>query len=68
MFIIEEKVRVLNKIMVLALLINLVANYLLIQRFGIEGAALGTLLANGFLAGSVVLLFFHHKLLARYKK
>lgn len=67
MFIIENQVKRLNIVMVASLIINLIANYFLIQRYGMEGAATATLIANGFLAGSVVLLFFHHKLLVKYK-
>ncbi len=68
MFIIKEKVKYLNIILVVALIINLVANYLLIQSQGMQGAAIATLLANGFLAGFVVLLFYRQKLLAGYKR
>lgn len=66
MFIIKEKVKVLNVVMVIALVINLFANYVLIGQYGMQGAAMATLIANGFLAGSVVLLFYRHKLLAGY--
>jgi len=68
MFIIKEKVKYLNIILVVALIINLVANYILINSQGMQGAAIATLLANGFLAGCVVLLFYRQKLLADYKR
>lgn len=66
MFIIKEKVNYLNIIMVTALVINLIANTILIKAYGIEGAAIATLLANGFLAIAVTLLFYRNKLLADY--
>ncbi|MCK5725810.1 MAG: oligosaccharide flippase family protein [Thiotrichaceae bacterium] len=66
MFIIKEQVKYLNIIMVIALIINLVANTILINAYGIEGAAVATLLANTFLAMASVLLFYHKKLLADY--
>ncbi|MEE9352102.1 MAG: oligosaccharide flippase family protein [Thiotrichaceae bacterium] len=66
MFIIKERVRFLNITLVIALIINLVANYSLIHSHGMQGAAIATLIANGFLAGIVVLLFYRQKLLAGY--
>ncbi len=66
MFIIKDKVKFLNIILVVALIINLVVNYILIQSHGMQGAAIATLVANGFLAGFVVLLFYRQKLLAGY--
>ena len=63
MFIIREKVRYLNIILVLSLIINLSGNIALIKLYGMEGAALATLLANGFLALSVILVFFKKRLL-----
>lgn len=67
LFIIKERVKYLNIILVLALLINLLANYLLIPHQGMMGAAFATLLANGFLAGFIILLFYRQKLLADYQ-
>ena len=64
MFIIREQVRYLNIILFIALVINLLSNATLIPIYGMEGAAIATLLANGFLAGTVVLLFYYKKLLA----
>lgn len=63
MFIIREQVRYLNIILVIALVINLIANVIFIKWFGIEGAALATLLANGFLLLTVLTLFYSKKLL-----
>jgi O-antigen/teichoic acid export membrane protein len=62
MFIIREKVRYLNVILVLALLLNLLSNALFIPQYGMEGAALATLLANGFLAFAVIFIFTLKKL------
>ena len=67
LFIIKERVKYLNIILVIALLINLLVNYLLIPQHGMMGAAIATLLANGFLAGFIILLFYRQKLLADYQ-
>ena len=63
MFIIQEKVRILNVLLFLALLINIIANLFLIPHYGIEGAAAATLLANIALTGSVILFFIKQRLL-----
>jgi O-antigen/teichoic acid export membrane protein len=63
MFIIRDKVRYLNIILVIALIINLVCNVIFIKMYGIEGAALATLISNGVLLLSVLLLFMTNKLL-----
>ena len=63
MFIIREQVRYLNIILVVALIANLIANVIFIKLYGIEGAALATLLANGLLLLSVLTLFYSKKLL-----
>ncbi len=63
MFIIREKVRYLNIILVLALIVNLVCNVIFIKKYGIEGAALATLISNGVLLFSVLALFMTNKLL-----
>jgi O-antigen/teichoic acid export membrane protein len=63
MFIIREKVRYLNIILVFALLINLICNVIFIKMYGIEGAALATLISNGVLLFSVLVLFMTNKLL-----
>ena len=63
MFIIREKVHLLNIILVLALTINLGCNVIFIQIYGIEGAALATLISNGVLLFSVLALFMKNKLL-----
>jgi len=63
MFIIREKVRYLNIILVVALIINLVCNVIFIKLYGIEGAALATLISNAVLLLSVLALFVMNKLL-----
>jgi O-antigen/teichoic acid export membrane protein len=66
MFIMEAKVRYLNITLMLALIANVVANLILIPRFGIEGAASSTLIANLLLTGGVVILFFYQRLLKEH--
>lgn len=66
MFIIREKVRYLNSLLLIALLANLLANWLLIPQYGIEGAAMATLVANLLLTGGVVVFFFKNRLLSGY--
>jgi len=63
MFIIREKVRYLNIILIVSLMLNLVCNVIFIKLYGIEGAALATLIANGILVFSVLGLFFMKQLL-----
>lgn len=63
MFIIREKVRYLNIILVIALIINLICNFVFIKIYGIEGAALATLIANGVLVLAVLTLFYIKQLL-----
>lgn len=63
MFIVQEQVRYLNSLLALALIINVVANLILIPQYGIEGAAGATLLANLVLTIGVVWLFFKKRLL-----
>lgn len=63
MFIIREHVKYLNIVLVAALMINLIANSLLIPEHGMQGAAIATLIANGFLASSIILLFSFKRLL-----
>ncbi|WP_020394960.1 oligosaccharide flippase family protein [Thiolinea disciformis] len=63
MFIMQEKVKILNVLLFLALLINIIANLFLIPHYGIEGAAAATLLANMALTGSVILFFTKQRLL-----
>lgn len=63
MFIIENKVRYLNSMLMLALIINVIANFWLIPHYGIAGAAGATLTANVLLTGGVIVLFFYHRLL-----
>jgi len=63
MFIIREKVRYLNIILVVALIINLVCNVIFIKLYGIKGAALATLISNAVLLLSVLALFVMNKLL-----
>lgn len=66
MFIMEEKVRFLNILLVTALIINIIANISLIPQYGIEGAAYATLIANCVLTGGVIVLFFKQRLLNGY--
>jgi O-antigen/teichoic acid export membrane protein len=47
------------------MIVNLIANIVLIPKYGIEGAATATLLANGVLVAIVISLFFMKKLLSR---
>ena len=63
MFIIREKVQYLNIILVISLIVNILCNIFLIKRYGMEGAAIATLIANGFLAISVILIFIRQQLL-----
>jgi len=63
MFIIREKVRYLNIVLVLALVVNLISNVIFIKMYGIEGAAIATLLSNAVLLFSVLILFMTNKLL-----
>lgn len=65
MFIIQEKVRYLNITLALSLAIDLLSNSLLIPRYGIEGAAIATLITNLFFSVTIASLFFYHKLLAK---
>lgn len=65
MFIAREKVRFLNISLTIAMVINLLANIILIPRLGIEGAAIATLIANGALVALVIILFYQQKLLSR---
>ncbi len=65
MFIASEKVRFLNVALTVAMIVNLAANIIMIPKYGIEGAATATLLANGVLVAIVISLFFQQKLLSR---
>ena len=65
LFIAREKVRFLNISLTIAMIVNLAANILLIPRYGIEGAAIATLMANGTLVALVIILFYQQKLLSR---
>ena len=65
MFIIQEKVRYLNIVLVLALIVDLISNMILIPTYGIEGAAIATLITNVFLSITIVAIFLYHKLLSR---
>lgn len=67
LFIAREKVRFLNIALTIAMIVNLVANVVLIRSHGIEGAAMATLLANGVLVALVIILFYQQKLLSRTK-
>jgi O-antigen/teichoic acid export membrane protein len=63
MFIIQSQVRYLNILLMGALVVNIIANLILIPRYGIEGAASSTLIANLLMTVGVVLLFFKKRLL-----
>lgn len=63
MFIVQAQVRYLNGLLALALVINVVANLILIPKYGIEGAAGATLIANLVLTIGVTVLFFIKRLL-----
>ena len=63
MFIIREKVNYLNIILVIAFITNIICNLLFINLYGIEGAALATLIANITLLVLVLTLFYFKKLL-----
>jgi len=62
-FIIREKVKYLNMILATAFVVNIICNIVFIQLYGIEGAALATLIANATLLLLVLALFYFHKLL-----
>lgn len=66
MFIMKNKVKILNLTLFLALLFNIAANFYLIPTYGIEGAAASTLLANLVLTCGVILFFFKNRLLSDY--
>ncbi len=68
MFIAREKVRFLNISLTIAMIINLVANVYMIPKYGIEGAAIATLIANATLVALVIILFYQQKLLSRPKQ
>ena len=63
LFIMRDKVRYLNLALTAALIVNLISNYILIHAYGYIGAAIGTLLANGFLTTVILVMFFRLKLL-----
>lgn len=66
MFIAQKQVETLNRSLYFALLVNIVANLLLIPKFGIEGSAGASLLANIALTGGVILFFNKKRLLKDY--
>ena len=68
MFIIRDQVKFLNYILVAAFFTNIIANVILINLYGIEGAAIATLLANAVLVLLVVGLFFYKSLLQNFSK
>jgi O-antigen/teichoic acid export membrane protein len=65
MFIIREKVRYLNIVLVAALVVDLICNIIFVPRYGIEGAAVSTLITNIFLSITIIILFLFHKLLEK---
>lgn len=66
MFIIQQQVNTLNRLLYFALIVNIIANLILIPQFGIEGSAAASLLANLALTGGVVLFFMKKRLLKDY--
>lgn len=66
MFIIQQQVNSLNRLLYFALIVNIIANLILIPQFGIEGSATASLLANLTLTGGVVLFFVRKRLLKDY--
>lgn len=66
MFIAEKQAETLNRVLYLALAINILANIILIPQFGIEGSAGASLLANLALTGGVVLFFAKKRLMKDY--
>lgn len=66
MFIMQEQVRFLNMLLVTALIVNIICHTILIPLYGINGAAMATLIANLVLTGGVVILFFYKQLLSSY--
>ena len=65
MLIIHEKVRYLNIVLLLSLMVDLISNIILIPKYGIEGAAIATLITNIFLSMTIIAIFLYHKLLPR---
>jgi len=63
MFIIREKIKYLNMILVTAFTCNVIFNLIFIKTYGIEGAAVATLIANGVLLTLIVALFTSKNLL-----
>lgn len=63
MFIIREKVKYLNIILLTAFISNVVCNIILINMYGIEGAAIATLIANAVLLFSVLGIFYFQRLI-----
>ena len=68
LFIAREKVRFLNISLMTAMIINLIANIVLIPKYGIEGAAIATLMSNAALVGLVIVLFYQQRLLIPLSK
>ncbi|CAA6819749.1 MAG: Membrane protein involved in the export of O-antigen and teichoic acid [uncultured Thiotrichaceae bacterium] len=66
MFIIQKQVNTLNQLLYFALIVNIIANLILIPQFGIEGSAAASLLANLTLTGGVVLFFVKKRLMQDY--
>lgn len=66
MFIAQKQVATLNRLLYFALIVNITANLILIPRFGIEGSAGASLLANLALTGGVVLFFTKKRLMKDY--
>ena len=68
MFIIRDNVKYLNMILVSAFATNVICNAILINLYGIEGAAVATLIANAVLFFLVLGLFYLKALLHNFPK
>ncbi|MEZ5535997.1 MAG: oligosaccharide flippase family protein [Thiolinea sp.] len=66
MYIAQKQVGTLNYLLYFALAVNIIANLILIPKFGIEGSAGASLLANLALTGGVVLFFAKKRLMTDY--
>ena len=68
MFIIRDNVKYLNMILVSAFATNVICNAIFIKLYGIEGAAVATLIANAVLFFLVLGLFYFKALLHNFPK
>lgn len=68
LFIMQDKVRYLNALLLLSLLLAVLGNLLWVPTHGLQGAAWAMLLANGVLSGGVILLAWRLRLLPAWGK